>query len=42
MAAKSRVKIWYDQEGDYLEVLFDDKLGHFGETSSEHVRRRTR
>ena len=35
--AKRRVKIWYDQEGDYLEVLFDEKLGHFRETSSEHV-----
>ena len=37
MAQKRRVMIWYDQEGDYLEVIFDEKPGHFRETSSEHV-----
>lgn len=31
------VKIWYDAEGDYLEVIFDQKPGYFRETSSEHV-----
>jgi len=35
--AKRRVKIWYDQEGDFLEVIFDESAGHFRETSSEHV-----
>jgi uncharacterized protein YuzE len=31
------VKIWYDKEGDYLEVLFDQKLGHFRETDNDAV-----
>lgn len=31
------MKIWYDPEGDYLEVLFDQKPGHFRETSSDQV-----
>ena len=32
-----RVKIWYDQEGDYLEVIFDQKPGYFRETQSDQV-----
>ena len=36
MAAKN-VKIWYDAEGDYLEVIFDQKEGYFRETSSDQV-----
>ena len=35
--AQRTVKIWYDPEGDYLEVLFDQKPGHFRETSSDQV-----
>ncbi len=35
--AERRVKIWYDQEGDYLEVLFDQRPGFFRETASDHV-----
>ena len=31
------VKIWYDKEGDYLEVLFDRKPGHFRETDNDAV-----
>jgi hypothetical protein len=31
------VKIWYDKEGDYLEVLFDRKAGHFKETENDAV-----
>jgi len=23
------IKIWYDKEGDYLEVLFERKKGYF-------------
>ena len=34
---KRRVKIWYDAEGDYLEVLFDKKPGYFRETSNDQV-----
>ena len=35
--AEKRVKIWYDSEGDFLEVIFDSKPGHFRETSNDHV-----
>jgi uncharacterized protein YuzE len=31
------VKIWYDAEGDYLEVLFDRKAGYFRETENDAV-----
>jgi len=36
MAGK-KLKIWYDPEGDYLEVMFDQKEGYFRETSSDQV-----
>jgi len=32
-----RVKIWYDPEGDYLEVIFDQKPGYFRETENDQV-----
>ena len=35
--ARDKVKIWYDAEGDYLEVIFEDKTGYFRETASDHV-----
>ena len=31
------VKIWYDPEGDYLEVLFEQKEGFFRETAHDQV-----
>lgn len=31
------VKIWYDKEGDYLEVLFERKAGYFRETENDAV-----
>ena len=31
------IKVWYDQEGDYLEVLFDRKEGFFKETENDSV-----
>jgi hypothetical protein len=31
------VKVWYDKEGDYLEVLFDRKAGYFKETEDDAV-----
>ena len=36
MAGK-KLKIWYDPEGDYLEVMFEQKEGYFRETSSDQV-----
>lgn len=35
--AEKRVKIWYDPEGDYLEVTFDQKAGYFRETPNDQV-----
>ncbi|MBI3804980.1 MAG: DUF2283 domain-containing protein [Nitrospirae bacterium] len=35
--AKKVVKLWYDSEGDYLEVTFDQKEGYFRETESDQV-----
>jgi uncharacterized protein YuzE len=35
--AKKIVKLWYDPEGDYLEVIFDQKEGYFRETENDQV-----
>lgn len=35
--AEKNVSIWYDAEGDYLEVIFDQKPGFFRETRSDQV-----
>ena len=31
------VTIWYDAEGDYLEVMFEKKEGFFRETADDRV-----
>jgi len=31
------IKIWYDDEGDYLEVIFERKAGYFRETGNDTV-----
>ena len=31
------IKVWYDSEGDYLEVLFKRKAGYFRETQNDAV-----
>ncbi len=33
--AERKARIWYDPEGDYLEVMIDQKPGYFRETSSD-------
>jgi hypothetical protein len=35
--ARNTVKIWYDREGYYLEVIFDQQPGFFRETASDQV-----
>ncbi len=35
--AQKLVKLWYDPEGDYLEVIFEQKEGYFRETAHEQV-----
>ena len=32
-----QIKIWFDPEGDYLEVLFERKAGFFRETNNDAV-----
>ncbi len=34
---EKEIKIWFDKEGDYLEVLFERKSGSFRETSNDAV-----
>jgi uncharacterized protein YuzE len=34
------VKVWYDREGDFLEVLFSDKPGFMRETDHDAVMER--
>jgi uncharacterized protein YuzE len=35
--AERKLKVWYDPEGDYLEVIFDQKPGYFRETTNDQV-----
>ena len=35
--AKKLVKVWYDKEGDFLEVMFEQKEGYFRETDNNQV-----
>ena len=34
---EQEVTVWYDREGDYLEVLFERKAGFFRETENDAV-----
>lgn len=38
--AQKIVKIWYDKEGDFLEVTFEKKAGYFRETANDQVMER--
>jgi len=35
-----QIKVWYDPEGDFIEVLFCDKAGYMKETNNEAVMER--
>ncbi len=35
-----KVKLWFDPDGDYLEVMFSDAPGFMRETKSDAVMRR--
>ena len=37
MAESETVSVWYDDAGDYLEVLFANKKGYFRETDNDAV-----
>lgn len=32
-----QIKVWYDPEADYLEVIFKERPGTFRETSEDRV-----
>jgi uncharacterized protein YuzE len=32
-----KVRVWYDPEGDFLEVMFKQQEGYFRETSLDQV-----
>ncbi len=34
---EQEIEVWYDKEGDYLEVLFAKKKGYFKETVNDAV-----
>jgi hypothetical protein len=34
------IKIWYDKEGDFLEVTFSDKPGYMRETDNDAIMER--
>jgi uncharacterized protein YuzE len=35
--AERKVRVWYDREADYLEVIFDQREGYFRETANDRV-----
>lgn len=35
--AERVISVWFDREGDFLEVMFDRKAGFFRETDNDHV-----
>lgn len=34
---EKEIKVWYDKEADYLEVIFEKKEGYFKETENDAV-----
>ena len=34
---QKQIRVWYDREGDYLVVIFDQREGHFRETADDRV-----
>jgi len=35
--AERKLSVWFDPEGDYLEVIFGRKPGYFRETDNDQV-----
>ncbi len=35
--AKKIIKLWFDKQGDYLEVTFEKKAGFFRQTKNDAV-----
>ncbi len=32
-----RIRVWYDPEADYLEVIFDNRAGTYRETAVDQI-----
>lgn len=37
MESARAVKLWYDPEGDYMEVLFEKRVGYFRDTEDDRI-----
>lgn len=37
MGRNKKIKVWFDKEADFLEVMFEKKAGHFRETTNDAV-----
>jgi uncharacterized protein YuzE len=37
MANRAKIKVYYDPEGDFMEVTFERKAGYFRETEDDRV-----
>jgi uncharacterized protein YuzE len=37
MEKSKNIKVWFDKESDFLEVLFEKKAGSFRETANDAV-----
>jgi len=35
--AQKKISVWYDPEGDFLEVIWETKAGYFRETEDDRV-----
>jgi len=35
--AERKLRVWFDPDGDYLEVIFDQNPGYFRETANDQV-----
>ena len=35
-----KIKVWYDKEGDFLEVLFSEKPGYMQVTNNDSIMKR--
>lgn len=38
--APRRLRVWFDREGDFLEVAFEDREGWFRDTADDRVMER--
>jgi len=37
VAKKTPMRVWYDREADFIEVIFEQKEGYFRRTSNDRV-----